>query len=129
MRKQINKNEERMKTEANANRLANMQRKNQQNQEDIDRLTAEIPTLREKITGLDDHIAETKTLMKNVEAQYYNDTGALAIPAAQDPEVEKQEYVEDVDPLDDIDDLDSQLDNEIQRNDQEETEQLKGGIW
>ncbi len=108
MRKQINKNEEKLKTETNANRQSSMAKKNLQNREDIDRLSAEIPILRDKITALDEHIAQTKTLMKNVEAQYYNDTGALSIPATQEPQVEEQDYVEEPDPLDDIDEFEDQ---------------------
>ncbi len=106
MRKQITKNETKLKEETNAKRSASMQKKNLQNREDIDRLTVEIPILRDKIAALDEHIQQTKTLMKNVEAQYYNDTGALTIPSTQDPNMEDGEYVEENDPMDSIDDLD-----------------------
>lgn len=108
MRQQISKNEERLKTETNDRRIAAMEKKNQQNKEDIDRLTAEIPLLKDKITALDEHITQTKSLMKNVEAQYYNDTGSLSIPEGQDPEIEPQQTVEDPDPLDDIDEFHQQ---------------------
>lgn len=110
MRKQISRNEGKLKTESNPSRVASMEKKNQQNREDIDRLSAEIPILRDKITALDEHIAQTKTLMKNVEAQYYNDTGALSIPSSQEPL--EQDYVEEPDPLDDIDEFEGQTDDD-----------------
>ncbi len=102
MRKQITKNEGKLQEETNGRRIASMEKKNQQNREDIDRLTAEIPDLRNKITALDEHIQQVKTTMKNVEAQYYNDTNALTIPESQEPS--EQEYVED--PIDSMDELD-----------------------
>ncbi len=102
MRKQITKNEGKLQEETNGRRIASMEKKNQQNREDIDRLTAEIPGLRDKITALDDHIQQVKTTMKNVEAQYYDDSGALTIPESQEPS--EQEYVED--PIDSMDELD-----------------------
>ncbi len=125
MRRQITKNEERLSGETNANRRSNLERKNQRNREDIDRLTDEIPQLREKITALDEHIQHTKTLLQNVEAQYFNNSEALSIPEQhqfepQDEEEPSEEEYEDLETLDDIDDYGTN-----EEEDQRETDQQR----
>lgn len=112
MRKQISKNEQKLREETNANRRANMEKKNQQNRENIDRLSAEIPVLHSKIDALDEHVQQIKTYMTNVEAQYYEDSGALSIPSNQ--QGEKQFVEEQDDPLDDIENFDDKDEGEGQ---------------
>ncbi len=73
MRGQITRNEEKLNTETNDKRRANMERKNQQNLEDIERLEAEIPESHKKIESLNEHILQIKEKLKYVEDQYYAD--------------------------------------------------------
>ncbi|MGI9543795.1 MAG: hypothetical protein ACR2MX_11080 [Cyclobacteriaceae bacterium] len=74
MRKQIDKNNNKLTTESNPTKRSNMERKNEQNLAEIAELTSSIPELQGKISSLDQHVQQTKALLKNVEDQYHNDT-------------------------------------------------------
>ena len=74
MRAQIAKNEDKLDGETNGNRRASMERKNEQNRVDIERLEAEIPELQGKIESLDEHILQMKEKLKFVDEQYYANT-------------------------------------------------------
>jgi len=73
MESQITRNRERLETETNSNRKSNLEKKNEQNQLDIERLEAEIPELQKKIASLNEHILQIKEKLKFVEDQYYSD--------------------------------------------------------
>ena len=73
MRGQITRNEEKLTTETNPKRRNNLENKNQQNTQDIERLEAEIPELHKKIESLNEHILQIKEKLKYVEEQYYAD--------------------------------------------------------
>ena len=72
MRSQITRNEEKLKSESNANRKKNLENKNNQNTQDIERLEAEIPEMQKKIESLNEHVLQMKEKLKFVEDQYYN---------------------------------------------------------
>ena len=71
MRAQISKNEKKLKGETSASRSSSMEKKNQQNTLDIERLESEIPELQGKIESLDEHIEQMKEKLKYVEDQYF----------------------------------------------------------
>jgi len=72
MRTQTSKNEKKLKDETNSNRSVSLNKKNEQNALDIERLESEIPDLQEKIDSLDEHIDQIKEKLKYVEEQYFS---------------------------------------------------------
>ena len=99
MRKQIDKNNEKLTTESNPSKRSNMERKNGQNLAEIEELTSSIPELQGKISSLDQHVQQTKASLKHVEDQYHNDAPANKTIAEDEfdrsDELFDQEVIED----------------------------------
>jgi hypothetical protein len=74
---QIARNQERLEGESNIKRQTNLEGKNEQNRQDIERLEAEIPELQKKIESLNEHILQIKEKLKFVENQYYTDDDSV----------------------------------------------------
>ena len=101
MRKQIDRNTEKLTSESNTTKKGNLEKKNDQNRAEIEELSNSIPELQSKISNLDKHIQQTKTTLKNVEDQYHNDTYMPADKISAEEEYERSEELFEEDDIDD----------------------------